>query len=1027
MSRKTLSALGVSVLLSGIMAFVLLGGLASAGLSADSAPSVERGDPYAFLSQFKGRQFPNEMPPEDDWVVMKSLGIPLDASPEEIDALIREWYQDFNKKNEKGGPNPIAYAERMDALAKAEAQGLSPMAANLALTGTAEMLMIPIEFAGTDVISACNPDTGVFSYTQTITGPLNGTIPAPGPGNNRDIWTDTFSVDWYQDLMFGDGVGVVRTDLYDGAGVDLTGVSAANWYEEQSEGDFTLAGDVYTAWIQLDHSVAWYGWDGDEVDPYGTGVPCDGTSSGYGFEFVIDAANKLNEMDPDFDWAKYDVDGDGIVDHLMIIHAGTDNSAGGGTYGDYQLWAHSWDVYCDKGDGLTIGCVVDDNDTVTTTDDIMIANYTHIPEDAAIGVVVHELGHDFGEPDYYDTGGGPTNSTAHWDGMSSGSWSGQLGGTHPTGFNPKSRYFFGWSDPLHVPYTTTLQTVTIGQSEPTPGGTFDAVQIDLPDQEVTEENRAGDGKGLHAMLNNMSTYTLTRMFDLSSVATATFTFDTYFNIETDWDYVYVRASTNGITWTILFNEEGEYATLDPNSSWAWWGPGGLTGQYQGSLTYDLSAYAGESQVWLQFAAVTDQGTLNPGIWVDNFALAEIGYSNDLEDSSDWANVGWEEVPYVTTYPHYYMLEWRNNAGSIASEGLNYNYQYVDDEYADIFPANVPGLLVWYRNAMYPNNRTQNYYTDVPASGPKGMMLVVDSHFEAIPWSGGWWDAGQMNNRRSAMDAAFTLDDTPAWMIHDEANILSDTLDFGSRPAVSSFHDSMGWVPGWAFPGDGYIYRIDRSASVVIPAADEYSTRVRGLDTNGNPGDDVEWLWGYTVGGRLLGTGNPGAVQYGVNIEVVNQATDGSWGEINIYQQSVEFDTTYTPAAVTGLDVGDVYTVTYQTVIENDSDVIANNVYVTYTLDAALTAVSLTMNDEIGTVEFPPTTVWWTDELPAGATITLTLTATGLAETGEVTTRLDVFDGIAVYDPWYFTTDVTATYYVYMPLVVKDFTGSAILP
>ena len=357
MSRKTIGALGAAVLLSGVLAFVLLSGLGGA-----ASASVEQGDSSGFLARFQARQFPNEMPPVDDWVVRQSLGIPVDASPEEVDALLREWYQDFDRKNEKGGPNPIAYAERMDALAKAEAQGLSPMAANLALTGTAQMLMIPIEFAGTDVLSACEPVSGTFSYTVTVAGPLNGTIPDPGtPGvnDNFDIWTDTFSVEWYQDLMFGDGIGVVRRDLNSGAGIDLTGVSAAKWYEEQSEGEFTLAGDVYTAWVQLDHSVAWYGWEGGEGDPDGTGINCGGVPAGSANTFVIDTIAKLNATNPNFDWGKYDVDGDGFVDHLMFIHAGSDNSGGGGTYGDFQMWAHSWDVACDNdGDGTDRKSVV---------------------------------------------------------------------------------------------------------------------------------------------------------------------------------------------------------------------------------------------------------------------------------------------------------------------------------------------------------------------------------------------------------------------------------------------------------------------------------------------------------------------------------------------------------------------------------------------------------------------------------------------------------------------------------------------
>ncbi|MCP4540859.1 MAG: M6 family metalloprotease domain-containing protein [Chloroflexi bacterium] len=1038
MSRKVLSALVASVLLSGIMAFVLLGGLASATLSAESAPSVERGDPHAFLSQFKGRQFPNEMPPADDWVVAKSVGFPVGSSADEANALMQAWYEDFKAKKDKSGPNPIAYARRMEALAKAEAQGLSPMAAGLAEVGTAKMLMIPIEFASTDVISVCDQAGGVFQYTQTITGPLNGTIPAPAlSGDNYTIWTDTFSVDWYQDLMFGDGVGVVRTDLNGGAGVDLSGISAANWYLEQSEGGYTLTGEVYTAWVQLDHSVAWYGWDGDEQDPNGTGFPCDGTSSGNGFEFAIDAVNKLNQMDPDFDWSEYDVDGDGVVDHLMFIHAGVDNSAGGGTYGDYQLWAHSWDVYCDKGDGLTIGCVVDDNGTVTPTDDIMIANYTHIPEDADIGVVVHEYGHDIGLPDYYDTSGDTSNSTAHWIVMSGGSWSGILAGAQPAPFNPWARYFFGWEEPMRIDYDAAPATVRIGQSEPTPLDTEDSVWIDLPDQMVEVGNLAGDGKGLHTTLNNMSVVTLEHVFDLSVAAAPTFTFDTYFDIEEDWDYVYVRASTDGVSWTILFNDEGEYAMTDPNGSFAWLGEGGLTGNYGGSLTYDLISYTGESMVYLQFAHVTDQGTLNPGMWIDNLALPELGYANDLEDHSDWANNGWEEVPYSIAYPHYYMLEWRNDEGSIAQEGLNHQYyslNHADDGWmVDQFSANVPGLVVWYRNNRYTNNQVvgSGRYFDPYATGPKGELLLVDSHYEPGAWSGGLWDPGagdfapRFSNRRGSMDGAFTLDTTPAWMIHDYAEVLSPTLDFGSKPAVSAFNDSLRSVPGWLFPNDGFVYRIDEASSVVIPGACDYSTRIRLLDVaETNPGDDLVAFWGFTVGGQVLGPGNPGDdyCQFGVNVELTDQAVDGTWGEISFHNQQ-PYELEYTPEEIS---MEGTYFFTYTATL-NNVGTMPQDRWITFTLDSNLTFVSADW--VTGTMLYP--TYEWVGTVPTDTSLSFTLVASmtvGAAELmgTEIDTTLMHDNYVDPVMPESMITTIKQ-YTIYMPLVLRNAVGTVVVP
>jgi immune inhibitor A len=666
-----------------------------------------------------------------------------------------------------------------------------------------------------------------------------------------------------------------------------------------------LTGEIYPNWIQLDHSVAWYGWGngpGSQQNADGN-IPCDGIPSGRGFEFTIDIVNKLNEMDPEFDWAQYDVDGNGIVDHLMVIHAGVDNSANGGTYGNYQLWAHSWDVYCDNDEdgNLDYGCVVDNGGTPDdTSDDIMVANYTLIPEDADIGVVVHEYGHDIGLPDYYDTSGATSNSTAHWIVMSAGSWSGALGGSHPPPFNPWARYFFGWEEPMRVDYNTQKIVETIGQSEPTPTNKLDSLWIDLPVQEITVENLAGEGKGLHAIIGNRVFSTLTHEFDLSSTLSPTFSFSTSFAIEEDWDYTYIRASNDGENWDLLLNEEGVYATTDFNGSTAWLGAGGLTGEHTGILTYDLSAYAGLSSVWLQFAYVTDASVQDPGIWVDSFSLDDGNtnlYSNDLEDNSDWANDGWEEVPYQETFTHYYMLECRNDSGSIASVGHTHQYYSLahDQEgwLVDKFSANVPGLLIWYRNNFYDNNQIiaggRGFYS--PATGPKGELLLVDSHYEPVVWSGGFWDTEADNpfdpfsNRRAAMDGALTLVDTPAWMIHDYANANNEIMDFGSRHAVSSFSDSNRSVPGWLYPGGNFVYPIDQASSVVIPAAGDYSTRVRYLDDTGTmPGEDATELWGLTIGGQVLGSGHPGSagVQYGVEVKLVDQAEDGSTCTVEVW-------------------------------------------------------------------------------------------------------------------------------------------------
>jgi immune inhibitor A len=921
--RRRVTIMSLLVIVAMLIAPLTAGASSTAG---PAGPQPLKG--RALLDSLTPRQFPNEMPPLDDQVVVEAAGVPLGATAAEAQALTDAWLQQFNARNEKSGPNPIALKKRQADVAAAEAMGVSPRAAGLGEIGVAKMLMIPFEFNGSNTLDRCDAD-GNFIDQVTVEGPLHGQIPDPAStGDNFTLWTDDFSIDWYQNLMFGDGVGVVRTDLNGGAGVDLTGISATNWYEEQSEGLYSIDGDIYEAWIQLPNSTAYYGWDADEND--GVGYPCGGTPSGYGFEFAIDTVRGVNAVDPDFDWAQYDTDGDQVVDHLMLIHAGIDGSAGGGEQGVYSLWAHSWDMYCDNdGDGeLEWGCIVQGEDTPDDpTDDIYAANYTHIPEDADIGVVVHEYGHDIGMPDFYDTSGATNNSSSHWDAMNSGSWNGELGGSHPTPFNPWTRWVFGWSDPLQVNYDDPAVEVMIGQSDPTPDGTQDSVWVNLPDQVQEVPNLAGDGAGMNAILGNFLFSTFEREFDLSGASAPVFSFDTYFDLEEDWDYVYVRASTDGgATWTVLLNNEGIYATSDINGSTSWMGPGGLTGMHDGRLTYNLNAYAGGS-VLLQFVYNSDAGTQNAGFWLDNVALddgASNLYSNDMEDVSDWTNDGgWQQVPFSLFIPNYYMLEWRNNVGSIASIGHDWNYQSLAHAQSgwlvDRVPHNVPGMLVWYRNEFYGNNNVMAGGREfhAPAAGAKGSTLLVDAHYDGAEWSGGIWDpvagaaAPKPSNRRMSSDGAFSTSTTPAWMIHDYAVAANPVIDLGSRPAVSGFHDSMRSVPGWFLTPANSVGRVLRDSSVVVPARGVYTTRIRGLQADNAHLDfdgDVTDLWGYTVGGLPLGSGNPGDdhVQFGVHAQIVDEAADGSYGVVKIWNAMFDFDGGITQSASTNPAVAGTY-------------------------------------------------------------------------------------------------------------------------
>jgi hypothetical protein len=129
----------------------------------------------------------------------------------------------------KDVPNPID-ARRLEQRESLLLAGHAAEAAALAKTGKDKILVILLEYAGTDTVTwnpgdiwdpIANPDpedfedygdcSGVITETQTFTysGPLHNQLPKPTSKDDRAydaIWTADFGADYYQSLMFGNGV-----------------------------------------------------------------------------------------------------------------------------------------------------------------------------------------------------------------------------------------------------------------------------------------------------------------------------------------------------------------------------------------------------------------------------------------------------------------------------------------------------------------------------------------------------------------------------------------------------------------------------------------------------------------------------------------------------------------------------------------------------------------------------------------------------------------------------------------------------
>jgi hypothetical protein len=264
------------------------------------------------------------------------------------------------------------------------------------------------------------------------------------------------------------------------------------------------------------------------------------------------------------------------------------------------------------------------------------------------------------------------------------------------------------------------------------------------------------------------------------------------------------------------------------------------------------------------------------------------------------------VPFTRSDEQYYLAEWWDDNGMF-NASLNdpyYTYWSSDTEWAvERMPFSTPGMVLSYRNTGQDFDYEIGSDLDAgPGYGPKYGLLVVDSHFGPMRFDT-HFDSFQdglvgltMYGRTKSGNAAFTLHDTneksaKLGFDQDTGVYVDPPLEektWASEPGVYAFHDSMGYYPGFYYPGGGpYVYLHDWDSSAAIPARDNYSTPVTWPD-----GTPFPQLYGIPIGPGGLGTGNPGdsAVQYGIHIEVLEeseeQATIRFWNSMWEYQGSI---------------------------------------------------------------------------------------------------------------------------------------------
>lgn len=612
---------------------------------------------------------------------------------------------------------------------------------------------------------------------------------------------------YFQELLFAGGAQTPAED------------TLSHYYWHQSKGRYNITGDIFPV-VELDKPLHYYGrpvqgsdgeWRSDE------------NSS----DIVVDALRAAYAAQPDFPWQDYDLwdpqdfDGDGnrdepdgYIDHFVVIVAGRGQSDCQGLYkldeklsinaepdafADLtaeeqecaaRIWPHRSSLPYNLDSGPVRGGVANARGGIDIGNGLWLLDYNMQSEYTEVDTFIHEFGHSLGLPDIYARQ--TSNSTGAWDVMSA------TAGPVPQEMSAWSRMVLGWLEPCVVRPVEyggerggelALKTMNDwnGVAGSDTAGLCDAIMVILPPSdrhiELGPLAAANGSQAAYSGQGNDMIRSLSRRFDLGSVASGspvTLSMDLWFEIEPEWDYLYVEVKAAG----------GEYRRIMPTdksspedmnsvmpSAKGHEGKGstpGFTG-YSGDrdgdnrvegapgcdpdmdrrlaedsigddsfdpckvaqwvrANFDLGEFAGR-EVSLRITYYADMAAVENGALVDNIAIPAIGFREDFEAGAirGWDNRGFtlSSGEHHLAVPHFYLLEYRDPYEKF-SQVKNYDeaisrpgFIFYPDPAGGMaaFSANYrPGVVMWYYNGEY--LWSQNEPADF---GPgRGYLLVVDS-------------------------------------------------------------------------------------------------------------------------------------------------------------------------------------------------------------------------------------------------------------------------------------------------------------
>ena len=248
--------------------------------------------------------------------------------------------------------------------------------------------------------------------------------------------------------------------------------SAQQYISEISGGDSqlttTIVGDTWASPYAESH------WGTDSDTERDTGADSGGVRE-LAREAIISTFSEPN-WDQNLDISQWDLDGDFIIDRLLILHSGQPQEDGGPST---SIWSHFSYFY----EPVKVG-------------EYTFEHYTMASVHGGLGVLVHEILHQMGAIDLYDVHSDSPTRNWHglgdWDVMASGNWVDD--GSMPTLPSSSTLQLIGAIDPIEP---NLISDASFSLEPLSNGG--NPLRIEIAPQEyiwVTLRSNTGFDKGL---------------------------------------------------------------------------------------------------------------------------------------------------------------------------------------------------------------------------------------------------------------------------------------------------------------------------------------------------------------------------------------------------------------------------------------------------------------------------------------------------------------------------------------------------